>query len=355
MSPFIKNEELNQTLIEHTREGELYEKLDNQKVRCYACGHRCLIHEGRPGVCRVRLNEGGALRVPYGYVAGLQCDPIEKKPFYHAMPGSEALSFGMLGCDLHCSYCQNWITSQALRDAQATGSFRTISAEQLVELAIRYGASTVTSTYNEPLITAEWAVEVFRLARQAGLRTSFVSNGNGTPQVLHYLKPWTDFYKVDLKSFQDKNYRKLGGTLDAVLNTIRALKTMGYWLEVVTLVVPEMNDSDEELRDMAQFLVSVHPEIPWHVTAFHEDYRMEGVGHTSAQRLQRAAEIGKEEGLQYVYIGNLPGVAPEWENTHCHACGELLIERYGFRVLENRIADGACPRCQTQIPGVWQN
>lgn len=344
---------LQDKLARNTREGELYERLDNNKLRCFACGHRCLIPEGRQGVCKVRYNENGRLKVPHGYVAGLQCDPIEKKPFFHAMPGTNAMSFGMLGCDLHCAYCQNWLTSQTLRDPNASGRFQEISAEQIVDMALRYGASTVTSTYNEPLITAEWAVDVFRIAREKGLKTSFVSNGNGTPEVIDYLKPHTDFYKVDLKSFRDKEYRKLGGTLQAVLDTIASLHEKGFWVELVTLTVPGLNDSEDELRDMARFIASVDPFIPWHVTAFHEDYKMTGNGSTQADMLLRAAEIGKDEGLRYVYIGNIPGRFPEWENTHCHACSALLIERYGFRVGRNRITNSSCPDCGERIPGVW--
>ncbi|MDP8246068.1 MAG: AmmeMemoRadiSam system radical SAM enzyme [Candidatus Hinthialibacter antarcticus] len=344
---------LHHQLSQLTQEGELYERLDGEKLRCFACGHRCLIPDGRPGVCKVRFNKNGRLMVPHGYVAGIQCDPIEKKPFFHALPGSDAMSFGMLGCDLHCGYCQNWLTSQTLRDPSASGRFEPVSPERFVEMALRSGARTVTSTYNEPLITAEWAVEIFRLAKQHGLHTSFVSNGNGTPEVVEYLKPWTDFYKVDLKSFRDKNYRNLGGTLQAVLDTIQLLYASKFWVEIVTLVVPGFNDSENELRDIARFVASVSPTIPWHVTAFHEDYKMQGMGRTQAQTLLRAAHIGKEEGLQFVYIGNLSGQCSEWENTYCPSCETLLIERTGFIVHQNRVVNGCCYSCNAEIPGVW--
>ncbi len=345
---------LDELLARYTREGELHERLPGNKVRCYACGHRCLIPEGRPGVCKIRYNEGGKLQVPWGYVAGMNCDPIEKKPFFHVLPGSDAMSFGMLGCDYHCSYCQNWNTSQAIRDKEAGGPIKLFAPNEFVDLALQYGAQTVTSTYNEPLITSEWAVDIFKLAKARGLLTSYVSNGNGTPEVIDYIKPWTDLYKIDLKSFRDKNYRKLGGTLQAVLDTIRLVKEKGFWVEIVTLVVPTLNDDEAELREMAQFLVSVNPEIPWHVTAFHEDYKMRGNGRTHGSTLLRAAEIGKEEGLKFVYVGNLPGFAPEWEHTYCPDCGETLVKRYGFRVLENRLKGNYCPKCETQVPGVWR-
>ncbi|HYR91567.1 MAG TPA: AmmeMemoRadiSam system radical SAM enzyme [Terriglobia bacterium] len=344
---------LKDVLETFTIEGELYEKLENKRLRCFACGHRCVIFDGLDGICRVRSNRGGKLLVPHGYVGALQLDPVEKKPFFHALPGSLAMSFGMLGCDFHCGYCQNWVTSQALRDPNAIAPPRRLTAEKFVRLSIDQGARIVTSTYNEPLITSEWAVEIFKIARQAGLTTSYVSNGNGTPEVLQYIKPWVDLYKVDLKSFQDRNYRKLGGVLNNVLDTIQRLYTMGFWLEIVTLIIPTFNDSDEELRDIARFLARTSRDIPWHVTAFHQDYKMTDPDDTPVRTLLRAAEIGKSEGLNFVYAGNLPGLVGDWENTDCPGCGELLIERYGFRIRRNRIKNGACPKCSRQIPGVW--
>jgi pyruvate formate lyase activating enzyme len=722
---------LAQLLARRTREGELYERLDNGRVRCFACGHRCLIPPGRDGVCRVRFNEDGVLKVPWGYVAGLQLDPVEKKPFFHALPGSRALSFGMLGCDFHCSYCftgdtmvatesgprrfgdlhaacerragtsdaelafpedlrvvaasgqlrrvlgiarhryqgeivvikpcyvpalrctpdhrvfatsdrgqeprlrparelrpgdllavprsvhadgrstldvaavlashrltrrvrwdlppasvpidarlgallgyycaegcvvrspkrpnshalnfsfapreaepvervigllrdclgvkarrvrrpttlgvaagkasaallfaalagsraarkrvpaqiasapldvvrafleayveadghrhvdgkisattvsrelaygiawlvlrlghlpsiyanevgasreiegrsvsrqpvqysvvwypsdkkgrrlvetgshylvpvrsvesepfdgevfnlevegehsylagllavancQNWVTSQALRDVHATAPVQEVTPAEIARLAVEHGARIVTSTYNEPLITSEWGKAVFREARARGLLCSYVSNGNGTEEVLEYLRPLVSLYKVDLKGFRDRAYRDLGGTLERVTWTIRALVEKGFWLEVVTLVVPGMNDSPEELRDMARFLVSVSPDIPWHVTAFHPDYRMDDRRGTPARTLLAAAETGLAEGLRFVYAGNLPGALGRFENTWCPGCQTLLVERTGFHVSRNRIgADGRCPSCATTIPGVW--
>ena len=228
---------LAQTLARFTREGELYERLENGRVRCFACGHRCLIPPGREGICRVRFNDAGTLRAPFGYVSGLQLDPVEKKPFFHALPGAKALSFGMLGCDYHCGYCQNWITSQALRDPAAVAAAERVTPGDIVALAAKHHARIVTSTYNEPLITSEWAVEVFKEAKAAGLVTGYVSNGNATPQVLEYLRPWVDLYKVDLKSFDDRHYRQLGGRLDPILDTIRRLHAMGVWVEIVTLLI----------------------------------------------------------------------------------------------------------------------
>ena len=345
---------LAQLLARHTREGELYEKLEGSRVRCVACGHRCLIPPGREGICRVRYNEGGVLKVPFGYVAALHADPIEKKPFFHALPGTKALSFGMLGCDSHCHFCQNWLTSQTLRDPEAMAPAQEVSAGEIVAAAKQSGARIVTSTYNEPLITSEWAAEVFRLARAEGLLCSYVSNGNGTEEVLEYLRPHVSLYKVDLTGFRDRPYRDLGGTLERVLWTIRALHRMGIWVEVVTLVVPGHNDSAEELRDMARFLVSVSPDLPWHVTAFHPDYRMLDRDATSVAALRRAFEIGKEEGLRFVYAGNVPGRMGGGETTFCPSCAEPLVERTGFRVRRNRLTEGgSCPSCGTRVPGVW--
>jgi len=270
------------------------------------------------------------------------------------LPGAKALSFGMLGCDYHCGFCQNWVTSQALRDPEAMAPAQEVSAAEIVAAAKKSGARIVTSTYNEPLITSEWAAEVFRLAKAEGLLCSYVSNGNATEEVLEYLRPYVSLYKVDLKGFRDRSYRDLGGTLERVLWTIRALHERGIWVEVVTLVVPGHNDSTEELRDIARFLVSVSPDLPWHVTAFHPDYRMGDREPTSVRALLRAAEIGASEGLHFVYAGNLPGVVRSWENTYCPGCRAPLVERLGYRVLRNRLgADGRCPECRAVVPGVW--
>ena len=333
---------------------ELMEHLPNNALKCYACGHRCLIKEGKRGICKVRFNEQGQLRVPMNYVAALASDPTEKKPFFHVMPGSDTLTFGMLGCDLHCAYCQNWLTSQALRDDAAGTAPTVVTPERLVTMAKVYGASMVGSSYNEPLITAEWAVDVFKKARPEGFRTAFISNGNATPQVLDYLKPWTDCYKIDLKSMNDKNYRQLGGVIDNILDTVKMVHERGFWEEIVTLVIPGFNDSEDELKRAADFIVSVSPDIPWHVTAFHQDYRMTENANTTAEQLIHACEIGREAGLRYIYAGNLPGRVGRWENTYCPSCDELLVERYGYLVRQMRVTvEGKCPACDTVIPGIW--
>src|SRR5437867_3498486 len=254
---------LAQALDGRVREGELVERRPDGAVRCFACGHRCLVKPGRRGICKVRFNKDGALQVPAGYVAALQCDPTEKKPFFHALPGSDTLTFGMLGCDFHCGYCQNWLTSQALRDDAA-------------------------------------------------------------------------------------------GVLQHVLDAVRMVYERGFWIEVVTLVVPGFNDDTAQLRRAAEYLASVSPEIPWHVTAFHKDYKMTDPDDTSAETLVRACEIGAAAGLKFIYAGNLPGRVGRWENTYCPDCGDLLIERYGYVIERNKLAaHGRCPTCGRGIPGVW--
>lgn len=348
---------LGEYLDDLTTEGELVETLEEGAVRCVACGHRCLIRLGRRGICQVRFNQDGVLRVPWGYVAALQADPIEKKPFFHVFPGADALTFGMLGCDFHCAYCQNHLTSQAMRDPEsdiAASLVRKITPAQMTELALRARAQVIVSSYNEPLITSEWAVSVFQEALKAGLRCAYVSNGNATPEVLRYLRPYLSAYKIDLKTMQDRQYRSLGGVLQHVLDSIRFAHELGLWVEVVTLVVPGFNDSTEELLDAARYIRSVSPDIPWHVTAFHPDYKMLEPEPTSVKTILRAAEIGQEAGLNFVYAGNIPRRVGEYENTYCPACHALLVERTGYTVHGYYLTEsGTCPQCGKAVPGVW--
>lgn len=340
-----------------TKPAQLVEKQADGVVQCYACAHRCLVKPGKRGVCQVRFNKNGELLVPWGYVAAANPDPIEKKPFMHFLPGSVALTIGMLGCNFHCDFCQNWVSSQALRDqaAESGGSYiQEIQPEQLITYARRQHAPIICSSYNEPLITSEWAIDIFKLAKQEGMRNAYVSNGYATPEVLHALQPYLDGFKVDLKSMQQKNYTALGGKLQPVLDSIRLARELGMWVEVVTLVIPGYNDSNEELWEAARFLISVSPEIPWHVTAFHPMYKRTQTPSTSAAILQRAAEIGQEVGLHYVYAGNLPGRVGSLENTYCPKCQTLLVERQGYSLLDYQVtAEGTCPKCHQKIDGVW--
>lgn len=338
-------------------QGGLYEKLTDRAVRCMACAHRCKINDGKRGVCQVRFNQDGELRVPWGYVSGLQVDPIEKKPFSHFMPGANALTFGMLGCDFHCDYCQNWLTSQALRDPASDISINLveeITPRQIVKAALRSRSEIIVSSYNEPLITSEWAVSVFKEAVAENLLCAYVSNGNATPEALAYLRPYLAAYKIDLKSMQQKNYRKLGGVLKHVLDTIQKAYELGMWVEVVTLLVPDFNDSIDEIHEMARFIFSVSADIPWHVTAFHRDYKMTKNSNTSPHLLVQAADIGREAGLRYVYAGNLPGAVGEYENTHCPNCHKVLVHRRGYVIQNYQITSlGTCSSCGTKIAGIW--
>jgi len=349
---------LQELLDTHSEEAELIQPAEAGAVRCLACGHRCLLREGKRGVCRVRFNVGGKLRMPWGYVAGLQSDPVEKKPFYHLLPGGRALTFGMLGCDFHCSFCQNWISSQALRDPMSERfglSIRPISAKEVVAVALNAGADLVVSSYNEPWITAEWARTIFQHARENGLLTGFVSNGYTTPEALTYMRPWLDAIKIDLKAMRPRTYRQLGGVLSVTLDAIRAAKETGLWVEVVTLIIPGLNDSPEELWDAARFLASVSRDIPWHVTAFHPEYHMLDSRPTNPGDLLRAMEIGMEAGLRFLYAGNLPGSVKNYEDTHCPKCNLKIVRRRGFVVLENKMRDDhTCPNCGEMIAGIWR-
>jgi pyruvate formate lyase activating enzyme len=348
---------LKQMLHQHSAPAAeaLIDRKPDGAIQCFACGHRCVIKPGRDGVCRVRFNDNGRLLVPHGYVGALACDPIEKKPFFHVLPGSDALTFGMLGCDYHCGYCQNWVTSQMLRDVNAVAPAQMTTPRQLVDLAVEHGAPVVASSYNEPLITSEWAVDVFKEARSRGLKCAYISNGNGTPQVLDFIRPYVEAYKVDLKTFNPKHYRELGGVMENVTDTIKMLKQRGFWVEIVTLVVPGFSDDPDELKRMADFLAEVDPLMPWHMTAFHPDYKMtDGYRRTTADELLKIVEYATRAGIKYIYPGNLPGQVGQWENTRCHHCQATLIERNGFYVKRNRMgSDGLCPECRKAIPGIW--
>ncbi len=347
---------LEDMLDELTAPGELYEKQAEDAVTCFACAHRCHIRPGQRGICRVRFNDKGQLKVPWGYVAGLQCDPIEKKPFFHVYPGSDVVTFGMLGCNLHCEFCQNWQTSQTLRDEASGTDVMRITPTQVATYAKREGARLIASSYNEPLITSEWARAIFQEATARGIECVYVSNGNVTREVLEYLRPYMIGYKIDLKTMSDKNYRRLGAVLAHVLDGIKLAHEMGFWVEVVTLVVPGFNDSEAELWEAARFLAGISPDIPWHVTAYHPAYKASRTRTlaTPVSTLLRAAEIGQEAGLRYVYTGNLPGKTEDYEHTRCPKCNTRLIERYGYRILNYRLTpQGTCSKCGTAIAGLW--
>jgi pyruvate formate lyase activating enzyme len=348
---------LQDQLDQYTHPAELVEQLENDSLRCLACAHTCRLKPGQRGICKIRFNQDGKLQAPWGYVSSLQVDPIEKKPFYHFLPGSDALTFGMLGCNLQCDYCQNWLTSQALREEgtdHLTGYLKILLPEEVVAYGTRLGAKVVASSYNEPLITSEWAKTIFSQSNQAGLKNVYVSNGFATREALDYLKPVLQGFKVDLKTMQPDHYRQLGGGLEPVLDSIAYAWELGLWVEIVTLLVPGFNDSKEELNDMASFIHSISPGIPWHVTAFRPEYKMRDKPRTAIRQIMEAVEIGYQTGLQYVYGGNMPGSLGKYEHTSCHNCQTILIKRWGFSIQQYRITPhGKCPECGENIPGYW--
>ncbi|MFH1378194.1 MAG: AmmeMemoRadiSam system radical SAM enzyme [Planctomycetota bacterium] len=328
-------------------------RLPDGRIECRACAHRCQLPDGASGICRMRTHRDGSLYVPRGYIAGMQIDPVEKKPFYHVLPGETALSYGLLGCNFRCGFCQNWVSSQALKDENAGASVSAIDAETIVELAVRRGSKMIVSTYNEPLISSEWSHEIFTLAKKKNIRCGYVSNGFATTEALDFLADVLDFMNVDLKTFDDAKYRTLGGELQPVLDTIRQLVERGIFAEIVTLLVPGLNDGDDELSRMADFIASVSPTLPWHISAFHADYKMTDRRSTSMDDLLRAAQIAKSAGIKHIYLGNRGDVG-EWENTRCASCGSTLIRRSGYLVRENRLAPGGgCPDCGATLAGRW--
>lgn len=333
--------------------GELFQSIDNNTIRCLSCGHKCKILDKRSGICKVRYNENGILYVPYNYVCSINFDPIEKKPFFHVYPGSITLSFGMLGCNFKCSFCQNWDISQFMRDAKAEGRIFKITPDKIIELAKEKHIKIITSTYNEPLITSEWSKKIFSIAKEFNILGAYVSNGYASKEVINYLKGFVNFFKIDLKSFNDKNYKKIGGKLQNVLDSIEYIYKQGIWIEIVTLLIPNYNDSDEEIKNIAGFIYNISPDIPWHITAFHPDYKMLDYKYTSSKDLIRAAKIGYNTGLKFVYTGNIPGGTENFENTYCPNCKKLLIERSGFRILKNNIKNNICPNCSAPIAGFW--
>ncbi len=337
----------------HIREADLYEPYRGSTVLCNLCEHRCKVKEGRRGICGVRENRDGVLyTLVYGLVVAGNVDPIEKKPLFHFAPGSLSMSIATVGCNFHCVFCQNCSISQATKGAELHPYGDSISPEEVVQAADRRGCKSIAYTYTEPTIFFEFARETAELASTKGIKNAFVTNGYMTPEALDAIHPNLHAANVDLKAFRDRTYRRLiGAKLQPVLDSIVKMKEQGVWLEATTLVIPTVNDSDDELRDMAQFIKSVGPEIPWHISRFHPTYKLLDLPPTPVETLRRALEIGRESGLRYVYTGNVPG--DDGENTRCYSCGAEIVRRYGFRVLENKLENGSCPQCKTRIDGVF--
>jgi pyruvate formate lyase activating enzyme len=341
------------------KEALLYEKLDGQRVRCNLCAHRCVIAAGRKGVCLVRENREGSLyTLVYGIPLSQAVDPVEKKPLFHFYPGSKAFSIATAGCNFRCAFCQNADISQMPRDrGQILG--RQATPEEVVRAAQRSGSRSIAYTYTEPTIFFEYSYDIARLAHEVGIASVYVTNGYMTHEMLELFQgisnghePWLHGANVDLKAFRDETYKKVcGARLQPVLDSLKKMKELGVWVEVTTLVVPDLNDSEAELGDIAQFIATeLGVETPWHVSRFHPDYKMYDRGPTPPTTLQRAYELGQSAGLRYVYVGNMPGAA--LEDTHCPKCEQTVIKRWGFRITERRLREGKCAQCGTVIDGV---
>lgn len=334
------------------KEALFYEKLENKIVHCFLCAHLCRIADKKFGVCGVRQNLGGVLYTcVYGKPVSVHVDPIEKKPLYHFLPGSFSLSLATIGCNFRCGFCQNWEISQSKTKDGVDFQDKDVPCEEIVKAAVKNKCRSISYTYTEPTIFFEYAFDIAKSAKEKGLYNNFVTNGFMTKECLEMIKPFLDAANVDLKFFKDESYRRVcGGRLEPVLESIRLMHKMGIWVEVTTLVVPGENDSDEELRGIAEFLVSVDKNIPWHISRFHPDYKFSAYDATPEAALKRAQCIGFKAGLNYIYVGNVYG----WGNdTHCHNCKKLLVKREVFSVLENNIKQGKCGHCNAVVPGVF--
>lgn len=334
------------------KEAMLYEKIGGGRVRCALCAHRCLIEVGRRGICRVRENRGGTLySLVYGKVASCNVDPIEKKPLFHFLPGSRTYSIATVGCNFTCLNCQNYSISQILREKGDRIIGEDVAPGEILAEAVKSGCQSISYTYTEPTVFFEYALDIARLAHEEGLRNVFVSNGYMTSEAAEALFPVLDGINIDLKGISDEFYHDVvGGTLRPVLHSIERFAQAGTWVEVTTLVIAGMNDSSEALRWTAEAICGVSPTIPWHVSRFYPAYKLLDRPPTPVATLMKAQRIGREVGLRYVYVGNVPG---EGEDTYCPACGALILRRIGFLVKENRLGEGCCPDCGAEVDGVW--
>lgn len=334
------------------KEALLYEKKENQKVHCHLCSHYCLIAPGRRGICGVRENQEGVLySLVYGKLIARHLDPIEKKPLFHFLPGSRSYSIATVGCNFKCLNCQNADISQAPIEANFIDGEKALPDEVLAA-ALKTNCQSISYTYTEPTIFFEFVYETSALAREKGLKNILVTNGYMSREMLEMYHPYLDAANVDLKSFSDDFYKKIcGARLEPVLENLKLMKKYGIWIEVTTLVIPTLNDSAEEFQKIADFISKeLGPDVPWHLSAFHPNYKLMNLSPTSLKILTQAFEIGKKAGLKYVYLGNVPG---EGETTTCAKCGRGLIKRFGFSVLENNLQEGKCKFCGTPAAGRW--
>jgi pyruvate formate lyase activating enzyme len=334
------------------KEARFYNKAEDLSVNCYLCNHRCHIQEGKKGVCAVRQNMNGVLyTLVYGNPIAQHVDPIEKKPLFHYYPGSQSFSIATVGCNFRCLHCQNSDISQAPRESHIL-SHQIFPPEQIVQAAKKFRCQSISYTYTEPTIYFEYAFDCSVLAKKEGIGNVFVTNGYTTPEALQSIQPYLDAANIDLKSFRDDFYRRVcGARLQPTLDSIRAYKKLGIWIELTTLIIPGHNDTEEELRDIARFIRELGVDTPWHVTAFYPTNKLQDQPRTPAAVLKKAREIGLSEGLRYVYTGNVPG--DEGENTYCYQCGKTLIKRIGFTIQKNEIHDSKCYACGAKIDGVW--
>ena len=334
------------------REAMLYEKLGDKSVHCNLCAHRCIIKQDRRGVCGVRENKDGILySLVYPTVIAEHIDPIEKKPFFHVYPGSKSYSIAAAGCNFNCEFCQNHEISQMPRSTLRIAG-ENIPPAEIVARANKSGSKTIAYTYTEPTIYFELAYETARIAERQGIKNVFVTNGFMAAEALEAIKPYLVAANVDLKSFRDEFYRRrCGARLGPVLASLQKMKELGVWVEITTLLIPGLNDSDEELKDIAGFIAGLGKETPWHISRFHPQFKMLNIPVTTIAALHRAREIGKMAGLKYVYSGNVPG--EEGENTYCFQCGNCLIERYGFRVINTNLHKNKCNSCNTELEGIF--
>ena len=334
------------------KEAMLYEKLSEGKVKCNLCNHRCTIKDGSYGICGIRQNVDGSLfSLVYDTIVASHIDPIEKKPLFQFYPGSKAYSIATVGCNFTCRHCQNSDISQLTQEKKGYIIGEKMGPEEIVREAHSSGCKSIAYTYTEPTIFFELAYETAQRAHDKGIKNIFVSNGYMTSEALEEISPYLDGINIDLKSFTEKFYKEIcGGRLGPVLDNIRLAKTLGIWVEVTTLIIPTLNDSQDELRQIAEFLRDVDNSIPWHISQFYPTYQMLNLPRTPVETLHMAREIGIKTGLHYVYEGNVPGRGNE--NTYCHQCGELLIERWGYSIIKSAIKDGHCPSCQGFVAGV---
>lgn len=333
------------------REAMFYEQLEGNLVRCNLCPNRCLLREGQTGICRARKNLGGKLySLNYGKVVSANLDPIEKKPFFHVLPGSRAFSVATAGCNLRCLYCQNWQISQR---SPAEIEYVRLSPQELVEKAIEAGAESIAYTYSEPIVFYEYMIETAKIAKERGLKNVIVTAGYINEEPLRELCKYADAIKVDLKGFDENFYLKITqGSFEPILNTLKTIKEEGVWLEIVNLIIPGLNDSEEEIRALSLWIKeNLGEEVPLHFSRFYPNYRMKNLPPTPIETVIRAREIAKAAGLKYVYTGNVR--YPEGESTFCPESGQIAIERKGYFVTKNNLTAGLCPSGET-IPGVWK-